>query len=95
MNLHGFSSDTIARSYLDLVRRGHLGLGARARLLRAIDENANGDHAARELGASLTKLPLDDLEMPSVSRGQRPDYVELAAHHGGGKNRRRPGQRFG
>jgi hypothetical protein len=94
MQHHGFSADTASRSYLDLVRRGHVGEGARTRLLRAIEALGQGGTLPHELGAALAKLPIDGAPR-SVPRRQRPDYLELAALHGGGRNRRRPGQRFG
>jgi len=95
MQTHGFSADAAARSYLDLVRRGHLGAGALTRLTRAIAAITPARDDTRELAVALSKLPVDSSARPSVKPKQRPDYVELAAFHGGGKNRRRPGQRFG
>lgn len=94
MQQHGFSADAAARSYLDLARRGHVGDGARTRLLATIDSLGAGATLPRELAAALLKLSIDAAPR-SAPRRQRPDYVELAAFHGGGRNRRRPGQRFG
>lgn len=91
---YGFTADTAARSYLDLVRRGHLGEGGRARLIRAVSALSGPSREASELAEALAKLPIDGSPL-SVPRRQRPDYLELAAFHGGGRNRRRPGQRFG
>ncbi|HET9932994.1 MAG TPA: hypothetical protein VFQ35_19965 [Polyangiaceae bacterium] len=91
---YGFTADTAARSYLDLVRRGHLGEGARVRLTHAVSELAAPSREERALVESLGKLSIDGAPL-SVPRRQRPDYLELAAFHGGGRNRRRPGQRFG
>lgn len=91
---YGFTADTAARSYLDLVRRGHLGEGGRARLTRAVSALTAPPREASELAEALSKLPIDGSPI-SVPRRQRPDYLELAAFHGGGRNRRRPGQRFG
>ncbi|MFZ5890171.1 MAG: hypothetical protein ACOY0T_03805 [Myxococcota bacterium] len=97
----GFTPDAAARSYLDLVRRGHLGEGARVRLLRGIEQRGSapndGSSAShlQDFAAALVKLPIEGSVPPSMGRKQRPDYLELAAFHGGGRNRRRPGQRFG
>lgn len=93
---HGFSADTSARSYLDLARRGHAN-GAAPRLLAAELEGAHSTLApslAAELAEAVRAMHL----APGASRARvvpgRVDYVELAAIHRGGRNRRRVGQRF-
>lgn len=91
---YGFTADTAARSYFDLVRRGHLGEGARLRLTRTVSALAAASVEARELVEALDKLPIEARAVHS-SHPPRADYLELAALHGGGRNRRRPGQRFG
>jgi hypothetical protein len=97
IELHGFSPDSIARSYLDLLRREHASATAPA-LLRAALPAFEG-----------TRLPLSDLDRavslmandapepgpPGSERAPVLDYTKLAERYRGGKNRRRPGMTFG
>jgi hypothetical protein len=94
---HGFSGDTVARSYTDLLRRGHADGSASCTLERAlaVPDETGGGRADAELRLALAHMS----ESPAPVRASRPahrtDYVDLASHHQSGKNRRRPGQRFG
>jgi hypothetical protein len=93
---HGFSADTSARSYLDLVRRGHAN-GAAPRLLETELESVRGElsnELAQELGEAVREMRLPEGANPGRVVAPKVDYVELAALHRGGKNRRRVGQRF-
>jgi hypothetical protein len=90
---HRFDADALARSYLDLMRRGHV----RGALLDPLS------HAAQELSAG-SRLPsaetlrrmvelIADYSKSAAPREERPapelDYVGLAAKHRGGKNRKK------
>jgi hypothetical protein len=93
---HGFSADTSARSYLDLVRRGHAN-GAAPRLLAGELEGMHAElpaEIARELREAVREMRLPEGANPARVVAAKVDYVELAALHRGGKNRRRVGQRF-
>lgn len=81
-----FDLDALARSYLDLKRRGHLDGKALAELRAARQEAAPEvapwpDLIARELERS---PPAEPTALPAPL-----DYVALAVHHRGGRNRRR------
>ncbi len=93
---HGFSADSSARSYLDLARRGHVN-GAAPRLLAA-ELEAAAPALAPALVAELTEAVRAMRQAPGATPARvipaRIDYVELAAIHRGGRNRRRVGQRF-
>jgi hypothetical protein len=94
LRVHGFSADAIGRSYLDLVRRGHSRGTAPAALLDALGRLPASERSeqSRELAAVLSNLG----EVVVAPRQSLPplDYAELAVLHRGGRNRRRPGQRF-
>jgi len=92
---HGFSADAIARSYFDLSRRGHASGAAPQALLLALSEAEPGAFSSKqsELRRAIEQMQ-DAPPAPAAAAPPRVDYAELAAHYGGGKNRRRPGQRF-
>jgi hypothetical protein len=92
----GFSADAITRSYQDLARRGHASGTARNKLAAAlaVGSAALPSETARELAAALDAINYDRDSMVPRSIMPSADYVELAALHRGGKNRRRVGQRF-
>lgn len=94
---HGFSHDAIARSYLDLARRGHATTAAPERLRPALAELAHElpTPLLAELEAAIAGMRYDPNQLVSRSIPPALDYVELAALHRGGRNRRRIGQRFG
>ncbi len=86
---HRFDADALARSYLDLMRRGR----ARGQLasvlepgLSALDPDAP---AADRLGAMCEQIAGYIAERPLGDPPPEPelDYVELARRHKGGKNR--------
>lgn len=91
---HRFDGEALARSYLDLLRRGHVS-GAVLPTLKG------GLTALRDSGADPTVLsPLTEmtalieqyLAAPPPAqpvRASTPDYLELTARHLGGKNRRK------
>ena len=94
--IHGFSPDTMARSYLDLVRRGH-GNGAAPRLLETALQSATAELALPAGLSQELRETVREMRGPTAEPRSRPaqlDYVELASLHRAGKNRRRVGQRF-
>jgi len=93
---HGFSPDALARSYLDLLRRGH----------------ASGDvpglfDAALRASGAVGRAQVDLVRAVALMRADAPapfeveerppllDYPKLAERYRGGGNRRRPGMTFG
>lgn len=82
-----FDLDALARSYLDLQRRGHLQGRALEQLVAARAD------AAAEVAVWPERIlaELDRAEGPQPFRGVPAplDYVALAEHHRGGRNRRR------
>ena len=90
---YGFDPEALGRSYLDLLRRGHA-RGNIGSVLRAGLSNGGDDLTVRARLEEMLGLIDRHLAMagPRVSRG-RPvtprDYVELAARHRGGRNRKR------
>jgi hypothetical protein len=90
---HRFDGEGLGRSYLDLMRRGHVtgsvlpGLEAG---LGTLDGEA-GDAAAvgplTEMTAHIARYLADPPPIRPV-RPARPDYLELAERHQGGKNRK-------
>jgi len=94
LGTHGFSADAVARSYLDLQRRGHASGRAPELLLRAVEEAPGSLHP--DLSAAFQSMR-DGATLPtnSVPPTGPPDYGKLAAAHRSGSNRRVPGQRFG
>jgi hypothetical protein len=93
---YGFSPDTVGRSYADLARRGHATHEAPRLLEQALGapDAALPDASRAELEQVVHSMQLPGETLAPLSRAPRLDYVELAALHRGGKNRRRPGQRF-
>jgi hypothetical protein len=90
---HRFEAESLARSYLDLQRRGHVDGSSIAVLERAAEEQDLGIYdAARErlrrMCSLIAEHELDDPPLPRPPAGS-PDYVELAARHRGGRNRKR------
>jgi hypothetical protein len=85
---HGFDGDALARSYLELARRGHL-RGKRAALLRSAIEGWLGKPhpaAAAELTVLAERLPAmaeraqSDPDVPSPA-SPPPDYAALVQAH--------------
>jgi hypothetical protein len=96
LDAHGFSADTVARSYADLRRRGHADGSVPNLLDRALNTPSSlREDALAQLASAVEQMkagaPLPD-RAPSMPRI---DYVSLAGRYSGGQNRRRPGQRFG
>lgn len=88
---HRFEAEALARSYLDLLRRGHARSTAPALLRAAVNDGADPAHRSEVL-LEMVGLLESYLESPPKVRAQKPpspDYVELAARHQGGKNRKR------
>lgn len=99
LTFYGFSADTLARSYADLLRRGHADGSLPAALERGLAEPDANNPARpdRELSLAVAQMKREPPPKPAGPTAPTPriDYVELAGHYQGGKNRRRPGQRFG
>ncbi len=91
-----FSADAITRSYLDLARRWHATGAAPGKLLAALSEPPPelASTTVHELASAFGAIDYDAVSMTLRSIPPTVDYVELAALHSGGKNRRRLGQRF-
>jgi len=90
---HRFDGEGLGRSYLDLMRRGHasgavlpeLEAGLAAMPIESADEGVHGTLA------EMTRLIAGYLNDPPRVRAVRPakpDYLELAERHQGGKNRK-------
>lgn len=94
---HGFSSDAMARSYLDLARRGHAN-GAAPRLLAEAFEASRAELQLPDALAEELAEAVREMRIPAGPEARAAptelDYVELATLHRGGRNRRRVGQRF-
>lgn len=76
-----FTEESLTESYLDLVRRGHVGALARERLLEAIDEADEARFAGtapvlRAFAQSLEALPAPPSVAPAGERAEI-DYVSL------------------
>jgi hypothetical protein len=87
---HRFDGDGLARSYLDLVRRGHLRGSGLAAIEGAYEQWEPKDRlpGAHEIGAMVTRLPNIAEQAPRHFReatGDPPDYLRLVERH----NRRR------
>jgi hypothetical protein len=88
---HRFDGDGLARSYLDLVRRGHLRGSGLSGIQAAYDQWEPKDRlpGAHEIGAMVTRLPAIAEQAPRHYRepvpGPHPDYLKLVERH----NRRR------
>jgi hypothetical protein len=90
---HRFDADALARSYLDLMRRGHVNgkivepLGHAAAALASERRPASIEALLR-----MCEILVEYLRAPPAPRAREPielDYVALAAKHRGGKNRRK------
>jgi phosphoglycolate phosphatase-like HAD superfamily hydrolase len=97
IELHGFSPDSIARSYLDLLRRGHAAATAPAMLEAALTKFDASRLPMSDLSRAVTLLGNDAPRQSSEleERVPRLDYGKLAERYRGGRNRRRPGMSFG
>ena len=94
---HRFDGEALGRSYLDLLRRGHA-RGTVVPALReghaALEKTAVGPSARGPL-TEMTGLIEGYLLAPEpparprrFAKGPMPDYLQLAARHQGGKNRK-------
>ena len=90
---HRFDDDALARSWLDLYRRGHLAVGgAQAFAAASTIEDAAVQPSARSvlarMAATIAGYAADPPER-AVRRAASLDYVGLATKHRGGSERRR------
>lgn len=97
IELHGFSPDSIARSYLDLLRRGHALSTAPALLESGLAklQPARLPMSDLERAVSLLSNDVPRRAPEPEERSPRLDYTKLAERYRGGRNRRRPGMSFG
>jgi hypothetical protein len=87
---HRFDGDALARSYLDVARRGHLqGTGVEG-IARAFATLKDSLPASKELGRMIDRAP----EMEKVARENYrgtdqplPDYISLVVHHNARRHR--------
>jgi hypothetical protein len=91
---HRFDGEALGRSYLDLLRRGHARGTVLPKLRGALTALSGGgsDAGAAEPLAEMVGLVEGYLGMaprPRKPSPPGPNYVELAARHQGGKNRKR------
>jgi hypothetical protein len=88
---HRFDADALVRSYLELVRRGHVRRSLVGELARAFDELEGRLPTRTELGRMVDGLTALELPPPAAEPVPAPelDYLELAERHRGGRNRRR------
>jgi hypothetical protein len=88
-----FDADALARSYLDLMRRGHVRGGILPSLGRALhrlrDDPQVGPIATLERMCELISEYLKSPPEPRARVEREPNYVELAARHRGGRARGR------
>ncbi len=88
---HRFDADALARSYFELVRRGHLMESPVEALSRALASLEGRLPTLNELGAMVDLLGRSPA-VPGVPPEERAiDYLALSETHRAGKNRRRPG----
>ena len=93
---HGFSPDSIARSYLDLSRREHTSGTAPSLLEKALRSFEPSRLPLSDLQRAVAIMQNDSaLSLTSPERAPVLDYATLAKRYRGGKNRRRPGMTFG
>jgi hypothetical protein len=90
---HRFDGEALARSYLDLFRRGHA-RGTALPIVRAALEASRDGMDASTYGRldEMCELIAGYLSAPPTPRRvepAKPDYLELASRHRGGKNRKR------
>lgn len=87
---HRFDADALVRSYLELVRRGHVPERPNVDLGRALEELEGRLPTRNELGRMVAELAAAPLGGPVRSPARIPlDYLALAEQHRGGRNRRR------
>ena len=93
---HGFTPDSLARSYLDLLRRGHAAGRAPGMLDAALPGVAGMLRAHADLVRAVALMKTDAPNAFDVEE-RKPviDYTKLAERYRGGGNRRRPGMTFG
>ena len=90
---HRFDADALARSYLELVRRGHVKGSLLVGLEAALRELEGRLPTVAELERAVAVLSASGPVEANPGPIDPPlDYVELAGRHRGGKNRRRPGR---
>lgn len=89
---HRFDSEALARSYADLMRRGHVRGAIHAPLAHAVEAPGRGSRrlAAAELRKMVDRIAEYVADAPAElpDRPPRADYLELAQKHRGGKNRK-------
>ncbi|MBX3130597.1 MAG: hypothetical protein KF718_28015 [Polyangiaceae bacterium] len=90
---HRFDADALARSYRDLVRRGHARGALVAELAAASDQMLREGRSVApselsRLGPLLAEAVASAVPTPHPA-APAPDYVALAARHRAGRNRRR------
>lgn len=90
---HRFEAESLARSYLDLMRRGHAMGQCRLPIREALEGGDLGVYeGARDRLRGMCELLLA-YPVPGAPHGEtdppRPNYVELASRHRGGRNRKR------
>jgi hypothetical protein len=97
IELHGFSPDSIARSYLDLHRRGHATATAPALLEAGLSRLEPSGLPVTDLARAVALLGNDVPRKAAEPEELAPrlDYTKLAQRYRGGRNRRRPGMSFG
>lgn len=89
---HRFEADALARSYLDLMRRGHASGACVSALATALDQAESADDPARDRLGEMVDLVARYVKSPPerVTRRASPlDYAVLASRHQGGRNRKR------
>jgi hypothetical protein len=89
---HRFDADALARSYLELVRRGHVSRDLVDELARGLDDLEGRLPTRAELARMLEQLRQAPAADPSPAPpAPELDYVALAERHRGGRNRRARG----
>lgn len=85
---HRFDPDALARSWLDLVRRGHSRASALPLVEAAAEQAGDGDEAEgmRQV-ARRTREALADVAPRQLAENPTVDYTALAERHRGGRNR--------
>lgn len=88
---HRFDADALARSYFELVRRGHVRKSPVEALGRALSDLSGRLPTLHELTTMVEQLADREIEPTALPETPVMDYLALADTHRGGKNRRRPG----
>lgn len=88
---HRFDAEALARSYFELVRRGHLQASPVDQLRGALVNLEGRLPTLNELTAMVELLSAREVEAGPPLESRAIDYVALSETHRGGKNRRRPG----